>query len=184
MLTSYGEEQTKVIALFRQCTMKDLSVLQSFSRKTFFETFADVNTTENMTAYLDKAFAPEKLRMELSDTAAAFYFLYWNGSLAGYLKLNEAAAQTDIHDEQSLEIERIYVCKDFQGAGAGRYLMDKAVGIAVQRKKKYIWLGVWEKNEKALHFYRRCGFYQTGTHTFVLGDDMQTDYIMRKDLEK
>ena len=118
MLTSYGEEQTKVIALFRQCTMKDLSVLQSFSRKTFFETFADVNTTENMTAYLDKAFAPEKLRMELSDTAAAFYFLYWNGSLAGYLKLNEAAAQTDIHDEQSLEIERIYVCKDFQGAGA------------------------------------------------------------------
>ena len=132
MLTSYGEEQTKVIALFRQCTMKDLSVLQSFSRKTFFETFADVNTTENMTAYLDKAFAPEKLRAELSDTVAAFYFLYWNASLAGYLKLNEAAAQTDIHDEQSLEIERIYICKDFQGAGAGRYLMDKAVGIAVQ----------------------------------------------------
>ena len=121
MLTSYGEEQTKVIALFRQCTMKDFSVLQSFSRKTFFETFADVNTTENMTAYLDKAFAPEKLRMELSDTAAAFYFLYWNGSLAGYLKLNEAAAQTDIHDEQSLEIERIYVCKDFQGAGLQRF---------------------------------------------------------------
>ena len=98
MLTSYGEEQTKVIALFRQCTMKDLSVLQSFSRKTFFETFADVNTTENMTAYLDKAFAPEKLRMELSDTAAAFYFLYWNGSLAGYLKLNEAAGRRAVSD--------------------------------------------------------------------------------------
>ena len=114
---------------------------------------------------------------------AAFYFLYWDGKLAGYLKLNEASAQTDLHDEQSLEIERIYVSKEFQGEGLGRYLMDQAISIAIQRKKKYVWLGVWEKNEKALRFYRRNGFYQIGTHSFVMCDDEQTDYIMRKDLE-
>ncbi|WP_196037626.1 GNAT family N-acetyltransferase [Anaerotruncus colihominis] len=173
-----------VITLFRQCTIEDLDILQPFSRQRYFETFSDMNTPENMTAYLDEAFALEKIRAELSDANAAFYFLYWDGKLAGYLKLNEAPAQTDLHDEQSLEIERIYVSEEFQGEGLGRYLMDQAISIAIQRKKKYVWLGVWEKNEKALRFYRRNGFYQIGTHSFVMGDDKQTDYIMRKDLEK
>ena len=173
-----------MITLFRQCTIDDLAILQPFSRQRYFETFADMNTPENMTAYLDEAFAAEKIRAELSDTNAAFYFLYWDGKLAGYLKLNEAPAQTDLHDEQSLEIERIYVSKEFQGDGLGRYLMDQAISIAIQRKKKYLWLGVWEKNEKALRFYKRNGFYQVGTHSFVMGDDEQTDYIMRKDLEE
>lgn len=174
----------KVVTFFKQCTMEDLDILQAFSRQRFFETFADRNTPENMAAYLGKAFAPEKIRAELSDTNASFYFLYWDGELAGYLKLNEAPAQTDIHDEQALEIERIYVSREFQGEGLGRYLMDKAISTAIQRKKKYIWLGVWEKNEKALRFYKRNGFYQIGIHSFVVGDDEQTDYIMRKDLEE
>lgn len=173
-----------MITLFRQCTIDDLDILQPFSRQRYFETFADLNTPDNMTAYLDEAFALEKLHAELSDANADFYFLYWDGRLAGYLKLNEALAQTDLHDEQSLEIERIYVSKEFQGEGLGRYLMDQAISIAIQRKKKYVWLGVWEKNEKALRFYKRNGFYQIGTHSFVMGDDEQTDYIMRKDLEK
>ena len=60
--------------------------------------------------------------------------------------------------------------------------MDQAVRFAVQREKEYLWLDVWEKNEKALGFYRKNGFYEIGTHTFVMGDDAQTDYIMRKDL--
>ena len=92
---------------FRECTLEDLEILQAFSRRLFFETFADMNTPENMAVYLDKAFAAEKIRAELSDENSVFYFLYRGGKLAGYLKLNEAPAQTDIHDEQSLEIERI-----------------------------------------------------------------------------
>ena len=103
--------------------------------------------------------------------------------MAGYLKLNEAPAQTDVRDAQSLEIERIYVSKDFQGEGLGRYLLEKATSIAMRREKKYIWLGVWEKNEKALRFYKRNGFCPIGAHVFMIGDDEQTDYLMRKDLE-
>ena len=91
-----------------------------------------------MAVYLDKAFAAEKIRAELSDENSVFYFLYRGGKLAGYLKLNEAPAQTDIHDEQSLEIERIYVSKEFQGEGLGRCLMEKAISTAIRRKKKYV----------------------------------------------
>lgn len=143
-----------------------------------------MNTLENMEAYLDKAYDPEKLRNELSDTNALFYFLYQDHQLAGYLKLNEAPAQTEIHDDASLEVERIYVSKTFQGQGLGHYLMDTAIAAAIRRKKQYVWLGVWEKNEKALHFYKQHGFYRIGAHTFVVGDDEQTDFLMRKDLEE
>ena len=81
--------------LFRHCSIEDLEVLQSFSRQRYFETFAGLNSPENMAAYLDKAFAMEKLRAELLDENTAFYFLYSDGKLAGYLKVNEAASQTD-----------------------------------------------------------------------------------------
>ncbi|MFX4262496.1 GNAT family N-acetyltransferase [Pelotomaculum propionicicum] len=111
-----------------------------------------------------------------------FYFLYADGELAGYLKLNNAPAQTDINDGQALEIERFYVAKDFQGEGFGGILMEKAVIIANMQKKSYVWLGVWEKNKKAIRFYENNGFYAIGTHSFFMGEEEQTDFIMRKNL--
>ena len=113
-----------------------------------------------------------------------FFFLrvLEDGTFAGYLKLNEAPAQTELHDRAALEIERIYVAREFQGLGFGKRLMDRALAEARSRKKAYVWLGVWENNEKALRFYRSYGFYPAGTHVFVMGDDAQTDYLMRKDL--
>ena len=165
-----------------QCRMEDIDELRALSIQTYYETFAAMNTPENMEEYLNRAFDREKLRAELAYKSSMFFFLRSGGKPAGYLKVNEAPAQTDIHDPASLEIERIYVSGEFQGEGLGRYLMGQAIQIAVARKKKYVWLGVWEKNEKAIRFYKRNGFYQTGIHSFVMGEDIQTDYIMRKDL--
>ena len=168
--------------LFRQCIHSDIYVLRDFSYRTFSETFAHINTQDDMKAYLNKAFDIEKLSAELLNKNSSFYFLYSDNELAGYLKLNEAPSQTDIQDELSLEIERIYVAKEFQGKGLGGCLMDKAISTAVTRNKKYVWLGVWEKNEKAICFYKKNGFYKIGSHSFFIGDDEQTDYIMRRDL--
>lgn len=136
-----------------------------------------------MQEYLHRAFNKEKLLEELTDKNSKFFFLYCGEKLAGYIKVNEAPSQTDINDPNSLKLERIYVTGEFQGQGLGGYLMQKAVSIAVERHKKYIWLGVWEKNENALRFYKKKGFYEIGTHTFVMGEDRQTDYILKKDLE-
>lgn len=165
-----------------KCTANDIDELRELSIRTYFETFAHLNTPEDMDAYLKDAFDRNKLIGELSNANSEFYFLYFNDKLAGYLKLNEAPSQTDINDEASLEIERIYVSGEFQGEGLGRYLMEQALRMAAERKKQFAWLGVWEKNEKAIRFYTRNGFYEIGTHKFVMGEDVQTDYIMRKDL--
>lgn len=166
----------------KKCTASDFDTLRELSIQTFYETFAPLNTPQNMDTYLETAFHVDRLRKALNDPHSEFYFLYRNDQLAGYLKLNEAPSQTEINDLDSLEIERIYIASDFQGMGLGRYLMAHACKIAIARNKHYIWLGVWEKNEKAIRFYKQNGFYEIGSHTFVIGVDAQTDYIMKKDL--
>ncbi len=168
---------------FRRCVAEDLDALRAISVKTYYETFAAVNTPENMEAYLQAAYNEQKLCRELMDGNQEFYFLYAGDTLAGYLKINEAPAQVEFHDPKALEIERLYVSKEFLGIGLGQYLMDKAVAMAQERSKEYIWLGVWEHNERAQRFYKRNGFYQIGAHSFIMGDDDQTDYLMRKDLK-
>lgn len=168
---------------FKQCTQADLFDLRALSRRTFRETFAADNTPAALQAHLDRAYALEKLRTELSNPYSQFWFLYEKGSLAGYLKLNEAPAQTELHDPVSLEIERIYVARAFQGHGLGGMLMARAIETAQARGKRYIWLGVWEKNKKARSFYQKHGFRKIGSHPFSVGDDVQTDDIMRKDLQ-
>lgn len=166
----------------RECTPEDLVVLHELSRRTYDETFRHMNTPSNMKAYLEKAFDMDRLRGELSNSGSVFYFLCDGENPAGYLKLNEHGAQTDIRDPRSLEIERIYVAKGFHGRGLGSVLLDKALQVAGTRKKSYLWLGVWEKNEKAIRFYKRNGFYVTGNHSFFMGEEEQTDFIMRKDV--
>ena len=99
----------------KKCTEADVDILRRLLSKTFSETFAHMNTPENMEIYLNQAFARERILAELENQDSAFYLRYQNGSAAGCLKVNETAAQTEIGDPHSLEIERIYVAKEFQG---------------------------------------------------------------------
>ena len=164
--------------------MNDLHELRELSINTFYETFAPMNTAEGMENYLATSFDEAKFRRELSDSNTEFFFVYSGEELAGYMKLNEAPSQSDVNDKASLEIERIYVLSKYQGEGLGALLMDKAISTARERDKEYIWLGVWEKNEKALAFYKKHGFHKIGEHSFVIGSDIQTDHLMRLDLNK
>ena len=171
-----------MIKLIKKCTLQDLESLRNISIETFYQTFADSNTAENMKAYLQSAYNEEKLYRELSNPNSSFFFVCVDERVAGYLKLNEFAAQTDINDSDSLELERIYILRDFQGMGLGKDLLEHAISVANEGGKKYIWLGVWEHNERAKRFYQKNGFYRIGEHSFVVGDDVQIDYVMRKDL--
>ena len=125
----------------------------------------------------------DQLAQELANPSSQFYFVYFNQEIAGYLKGNTDEAQSETMDDDSLEIERIYVKKKFQKHGLGKHLMNKAMEIALQEKKKKIWLGVWEDNENAIAFYQKKGFVQTGSHSFFMGDDEQVDLIMTKTLQ-
>jgi len=164
----------------KKCSLEDLHTLQEISSETFSETFQHQNTSENMSAYLERAFNLQQLEKELSTNSSDFFFAYVNNEVAGYLKVNTDAAQSEKMGGESLEIERIYIKNKFQKLGLGKYLLNKAVEIAQERDKKNIWLGVWEKNENAIAFYEKMGFVQTGAHSFCMGDEEQIDFIMTK----
>lgn len=166
----------------RKCDGSDAVVLRDFAEKTFVDTFGPLNTPENMAAYAQAAFNPQRIVAELADPASEFYFLMDGSDLVGYVKLNEPGAQTDLNTPGTLEIERIYVRPENQGQGLGRLLIQFGIEQARQRKKKSVWLGVWEKNIKAIGFYQAMGFRKVGTHAFDMGDDHQTDHIMQLDL--
>ncbi|PAF21383.1 GNAT family N-acetyltransferase [Terribacillus saccharophilus] len=166
----------------RKCSIEDLQILQEVSIETFSDTFKDQNSPENMAAYLEKAYTSKKLENELSNASSQFFFIYLNEELAGYLKVNTGDAQSEEMDDDTLEIERIYVRSKYQKQGLGKYLMNKAIEIATELNKKAIWLGVWEKNQNAIAFYNKNGFVKTGAHSFNMGDEEQIDFILTKTL--
>ncbi|WML27170.1 GNAT family N-acetyltransferase [Neobacillus sp. OS1-33] len=168
--------------IFKKCTLEDSRKLQEISYETFNETFKDQNSPENMIAYLERAFNLNQLEKELSIISSQFFFVYFNNEVAGYLKVNTKDAQSEEMGEESLEIERIYIKNKFQKHGLGKYLLNKALEIAMELNKTKIWLGVWEKNENAIAFYKKMGFVQTGVHSFYMGDEEQIDFIMTKTL--
>jgi diamine N-acetyltransferase len=165
-----------------KCNLDDLHDLKEISTETFNETFRDQNSPENMRVYLEKAFNLKQLESELSIISSQFFFIYFDKEVAGYLKLNIDDAQSEEMGIESLEIERIYIKNGFQRHGLGKCLLNKAVEIALELNKKKLWLGVWEKNENAIAFYKKLGFVQTGSHSFYMGDEEQTDLIMVRTL--
>lgn len=167
----------------KKCTPEDVDELQKISMITFVETFEEQNSPEHMKEYLDKAFNIPQLEKELANSSSRFFFVMVDGQVAGYLKINEGAAQTEDIGEDAFEIERIYISGKFQKLGLGKRLMEYAMRLAKELGKKRIWLGVWEHNENAIAFYRKEGFIKTGEHSFFMGDDEQIDWIMVKELE-
>ena len=176
------KDELKMKYTIRECVEEDALTLQNISCKTYSDTYEHLNSPSNMKAYLEKAFDFEKLSDELSNSNIIFYFIYADGELSGYLKLNEYTTQTDVNDPKSLEIERIYVKKEVQGNGLGGVLLHKAIDIATMRGKSYIWLSAWEENEKALAFYHKNGFDISGKRFFMMGNEKQNDFIMHKAL--
>lgn len=161
----------------------EIELLVRISRSIFYESFYALNTPDNMKEYMDRAFNPQQLLSELNNPMSEFYFVKVDDMVAGYLKINRGDAQSDVYDDNSLEIERIYVDDHFQGQGLGAKLLEKAIERARHFELRYVWLGVWEKNPGAQRFYERHGFVQFGSHGFRMGDEMQTDLLMKMDLQ-
>lgn len=159
-------------------TVNTLEALRNISIQTFTETFTEHNSADNMRKYISENFSIEKLTSEFQNPGSSFYLISFNETVIGYLKLNRGAAQTEPNNN-ALEIERIYVQQEYHGKKVGLCLFEKAKTIALENHYEFIWLGVWEKNTKAIAFYRKLGFVEYDQHEFVLGDDAQTDIMMK-----
>ena len=160
----------------------DLKNLQEISRRTFYQSFAAVNRPENMKFFLDHHYSDEKLSSEIQNPDSRFFFAQTGEEILGYLKLNLGRAQTVLPNDEGLEIERIYIDQSNKGRGIGQFFIERTLTLAKEVNARYIWLGVWENNPAAIRFYEKNGFRPFSKHIFKLGDDEQTDLLMKRDL--
>ncbi len=166
----------------RAIAAEDVGHLQLIAKKIFAETFKDYNSPENLNKYLDEKFSIERLTEELNNPYSSFYFAQIGNEVIGFLKTNMGNAQTELKDLNAFEVERIYVLEAYHGKKVAQLLMDKAIEEAGKTTCSYIWLGVWEENYRAIRFYTKNGFSKFDTHIFKLGDDEQTDWMMKREL--
>jgi diamine N-acetyltransferase len=164
--------------------LEDLEQLKYLSRRTFYATFGDVNTPGNMQLYDQHHFSDEQIRSEILNPDSRFYFALYGGEVQGYVKINLGMAQTVLPNDGGMEIERIYVDQLLKGRGIGTLLIEKTIQLATQSGAKYIWLGVWEHNTSAIGFYEKNGFLPYSQHFFQLGNDIQTDILMKFSLHQ
>jgi len=166
----------------RRAELADAEPLVELASRIYYETFAAVNTPENMQAYVSSAFTVKQLRAELNEPEATFYIVEVDGTFAAYAKLLIGQPPKCVTGPSPIELVRFYVDRRWQGTGvAGRFL-ERCIFDAKRQGCKTMYLGVWEHNDRAIAFYRKWGFARVGEHIFQMGDDPQTDWWMMRPL--
>lgn len=163
----------------RTAVLEDVTALADLGRRTFIETFAEANTPQDMALYLEEHYSETSLQEELQTKSLMYFVAVEDSKLVGFAKLNLNPHQQDL-DGKVIEIARLYVLKEKHGSGVGRDLMLRCLNFAEEKHCTFVWLGVWEHNHAAISFYERFGFERFGQHNFMLGKDLQTDFLYKK----
>jgi ribosomal protein S18 acetylase RimI-like enzyme len=162
----------------RRATPGDAALLAELGASTFTETFAEANDPADFEAYLSTAFGESIQRAELEDPDVTVILAERGTDAVGYVLLREGRAPMMVRGVDALQIVRLYARRSAIGTGVGATLMQHAIREAAARGMEALWLGVWEKNTRAIDFYRRHEFFEVGTQPFRLGTDVQNDLVM------
>lgn len=166
--------------LIREATLADLHKLRALAIDVFTITFEKSNNPEDFKAFMDEAYSEAQITKELSEPGAVYLIAEDGERFAGYARVRENNEVDKYLGTNHLELQRLYADIPYQGKGVAKALMDACEKIASERGKEWIWLGVWEHNPKAIHFYQKHGYERFSQHDFMLGSDKQTDLLMKK----
>lgn len=172
----------RITPQIRAATVADAEMLTDLAARTFYDAFADMNTPQNMQAYMSKAFTVPRLTAEISDPQAKFLIAEVDGVAAGYAKLLPGNVPASVTGPNPIELVRLYVDRKFLGSGIGNDLMQACLDEARNLGHRSMYLGVWEHNHRAQSFYFRWNFRVVGSHIFQMGDDQQMDWLMEREL--
>jgi len=164
----------------RLAQAEDIPSLVKLARKTFDDAFSPDNPADLMQAYMNEAFTMEKLNAELLEADSFFLLAVSDGRLSGYARVRQNPEADALLGPGHPELQRFYVDSAYHGKGVANEMMEEVVKRL--SGYKWIWLGVWEHNPRAIRFYTRHGFEVFGTHPFQMGDEIQTDLLMRRAL--
>lgn len=156
--------------------------LSKLGAETFYEWFTEGNNPEDVQKYVEEAFNLAQIKKELEEPGTVFMLAQEDDQIAGYMKLR-VSNEVSFPGKRCLELHRLYITRDFIRKKVGSIFMKHAIGYATTNGFDILWLGVWEKNARALAFYKKWGFEQFSAHTFMLGNDAQTDLMMKLEVK-
>ncbi|OCN05182.1 hypothetical protein A4S06_02020 [Erysipelotrichaceae bacterium MTC7] len=166
----------------KEVKVEQVSFLRELAITTLYETFYTEEKAKNLKDYVHEAYDIDVLVDSLQDEYSHTFFIYCKQEIAGYLKVNVHTSQSEPMGDDGFEIQRIYILKKFKGLGLERILMDVSISLAKFYKKSFVWLGVWEHNYAAQAFYKTFGFDKVSEHDFAMGDLVETDWILKKEI--
>ena len=166
----------------RYANADDAELIADLSRQTFYENYASYNTKEDMDKFMNEQFTKEALMKEITAPGNIFLLAYIENEVKGYMRMRENKRPAELNKVKAIEIGRIYASTNAIGKGIGSALMQKAIEVGKENGKQIIWLSVWPKNQRAINFYIKWGFEKFGEQDFILGNDVQRDWLMKKTL--
>lgn len=168
----------------RWATAEDAGFIADIGARTFEASFGADNRPEDMQQYLSMNFSIDNVKAKLSDPASIFLLAYEDARAVGYAMLRVSKKPVSVLGPEPIELVRFYIEAEIIGKGYGSALMHACLEESQKNGYRTIWLGVWEKNQRAIRFYRKWGFTKVGTQEFVLGSDLQNDHILARPVDK
>ena len=162
----------------RKAVPEDASALAEFAERSFRDTFERDNAPSDMADYVASAYGERLQRAEIADSRRIILLAETGNAIAGYAQLLNARSLAEITATPAMELERFYVGREWHGLGIAQLLMERVMTAASQAGAAALWLGVWERNARAIAFYQKFGFVDVGSKPFMLGSDLQTDRLM------
>jgi diamine N-acetyltransferase len=167
-----------LLVTIRVADPADAAVLADLARRTFYDTFAHNNDPDDMALHLQSAYGVEIQTRELADRDITTLLVEADGNAVAYAQVRADHVPQCVTGPDPIELWRFYVDRDWHGRGIAQQLMARVRDVARERGARTLWLGVWEKNDRARAFYAKCGFIDAGDHIFLFGTDPQTDKVM------
>ena len=168
----------------RPGTVLDAQALAVFGARTFSQSYGHEHSAQNMQAYLAASFSTERQRAQLVDPTVSTLLAHDNTTLLGYAQIRRGSPPECVVHPDCIELHRFYVDQPLQGRGLAQALMSDVFRVAQGMGGHSLWLGVWERNQRAIAFYQKAGYADVGRIDFTIGEDVQTDRVLLRELSR
>ncbi len=167
----------------RTATAADADVLSDLALRIFLDTFAAQNNPEDVEMHASQSYSRDIQLAEINDPSLTYLLAEVDGQPAGFAMIGLPRSESCSRFDKPVELFRFYVEKAWHGKGVAQPMMEACENIARSLHGRTICLSVWLENPRAIRFYEKIGFRKEGTQPYILGNDVQTDWVMVRDID-
>jgi len=165
--------------VIRKADEADVNELATFAFNAFKDAYRGKMNEADISAYVKKSFDIKVVAEQLKDDQTLFHIALTDNGMKGYIKLRWDRSRPELSGVKAIEMERIYVIEAHYRSGLGTILFNHALKVASELGFECMWLAVWQKNERALSFYKKMGMEIFGAQEFIVNTIVNQDFVLK-----